>query len=356
MVALDGTGTGTGSSPEGEGDERPHSSLDLPLESGIGDEGGSSSCRADLALTTLQPVYLGFAFDVSGSMGKLDEPWHDPTLKWDPVVAATKAFFADASSSGIEASLSFFPTEDDRCDAESYDPLDVPLTPLPSERFAAAIDDITPESEDDWRGGTPTLAVTQATLAFLEDLAEASPAARYVYVLVSDGYPQGCDDDEEDNIETTVAAVADARDRILTYVVGVRNPPGGPDTVTNLNAVAEAGGSDRAFFVETGDPTQTASDFKAAIETIRANVASCTLAIPPPPNGEELDPDELNVTYNQLQLGYDQDCALTRGWRYDDPERPSSIVLCSEVCAQVQADPTRELAIEYGCDTRPAIP
>lgn len=316
---------------------------------------GTGDCSADLAGTMLQPIYLGFAFDVSGSMGKLDYPWHDPALKWEPVVAATKAFFADDTSSGIAASLSFFPAEDDRCDAESYAPPDVAMTPLPSDVFADAIDDVTPETSDDWRGGTPTLAVTQATLAMLDGLAGADPTGRYVFVLVSDGYPQGCDDDD-DAIEATVEAVAEVSDRVLTYVVGVANPPGGPDTVTNLDQIAVAGGSGQAFIVETGNAGQTAVDFKAAIEAIRSDVASCSLVIPESPDGQPLEPDRVNVTYDMMPLGYDPDCVTSAGWRYDDPDAPTRIELCPGVCEDVRAEPGREVTIEFGCETRPAIP
>ena len=55
----------------------------------------SGECTAEFAAAELRPVHLAFAFDVSGSMGKLDEPYHDPALKWRPVVAATRAFFED---------------------------------------------------------------------------------------------------------------------------------------------------------------------------------------------------------------------------------------------------------------------
>jgi hypothetical protein len=101
---------------------------------------GDPSCEATATgEARLEPVRLAFAFDVSGSMGKLDYPYHDPTLKWEPVVAATKAFFTDPASTGISASLTFFPIdadESERCDANSYDTPDVPMTALPSTAFS----------------------------------------------------------------------------------------------------------------------------------------------------------------------------------------------------------------------------
>lgn len=344
---------------DGSGATMPGFRLDLAA-------GGSSTaavseglpddqCTADLAGTELQPVYLAFAFDVSGSMGKLDDPWHDPTLKWEPVVAATKAFFADPSSVGFEASLTFFPAEDDRCDEASYDPPVVPMMALPSPLFGEAIDEVTPETSDDWRGGTPTLAVTEATLSQLQESVALRPGAQHVFVLVSDGYPQGCDD-EADDIENTVDAVTAARGDILTFVIGVQNPPGGPDAVTNLQAIAEAGGTGQAFIVETGSAEATATSFKAAVEAIRATVASCWLEIPTPPTGATFDPAKVNVNIDGSALGYDPTCEIAGSWRYDDPDAPAVVELCPDTCEQVQRSPTQNLEIAFGCDTQPAIP
>ena len=312
--------------------------LDVPSDThgAGGDAPGLDECSAELAETELQPVFLGVAFDVSGSMGELDEPWHDPKLKWEPVVAATKAFFGDDASTGITATMTFFPAEDDRCEEGTYELPDVPPTNLPSTVFAEAIEAITPESPDQWRGGTPTLAVTRGTLGMLRDLASKDPGARYVYVLISDGYPQGCGDDND--IQRTVDVVDEASAEISTYVIGVQNPPGGPESVENLDAIAVAGGSEHAFILETGDPEQTAADFAAAIEAIRASTISCVLPIPESPNGLPLDPSALNVRYDGVLLGYDPECADPQGWRYDDPEAPAFIELCEGVCADVKLD------------------
>ena len=44
---------------------------------------------------------------------------------------------------------------------------------------------------------------------------------------------------------------------IMTFVVGVANPPGdnAGDNLANLNVIAEAGGTESAFIVATGGPT-----------------------------------------------------------------------------------------------------
>lgn len=317
---------------------------------------GSSECSADFAAAELRPVHLAFAFDVSGSMGKLDFPYHDPALKWRPVVAATRAFFEDPSSAGISASLTFFPAADDRCDASSYTKPDVALTELPSDAFGAAIAAIDPKQPSDWRGGTPTLAVVRGNVEYLTALNESDPETLHALVLVTDGYPNGCDDDE---IASVADAIEAASARFPTYVIGVKNPAGGPDTVSDLESLAKAGSSEPAIFIDTGDAAQTAADLQAAIARIRERSVSCDAPIPPTPGGEPFDPQKVNVSMqlgsDASRLGYDPECEAAAGWRYDDADAPTAIVLCPTTCQAVQQDATAKLSVEFGCDTRPVV-
>ena len=319
---------------------------------------GGASCASESAEARLQPVYLAFAFDVSGSMGQGDFEWHDRALKWEPVVAATKAFFADASAVGISASLVFFPAETDICLSATYAEPDVPMTALPSPAFAAEIDRITPVTADDWRGGTPTTPVIEATIAYLQPLTQTDPSAVHAIVLVTDGYPQSCEAEGNSiaNVEAAVGAVATT---IPTYVIGVQNPPvaGAPDTVSDLNRVAVAGGTNAAFLIETGNAEQTAADLTAIINEIRQTSVSCSMEIPPPPAGMDFDPMRVNVSYTtgagaQIPLGYDDSCTAEHAWRYDDVANPSAILLCEVSCAAVQADAGARLSVEFGCSTR----
>src|SRR5690606_14699755 len=147
--------------------------------------------------------------------------------------------------------------------------------------------------EEDWIGGTPTLAVLSGLITYVE-AERASRPGRYAIVLVTDGYPQDCDDSSIESVAELAASVADT---IPTYVIGVANPPfdDAPDTVTNLAAVAEAGATGQAFLIDTGDPTQTAEDFRAAIDEIRGAAISCDVAIPEPPADRVFDERAVEV-------------------------------------------------------------
>jgi hypothetical protein len=320
---------------------------------GTGNAGGA--CASQNAEAKVLPVYLAFAFDVSGSMGKGDEDWHDRTLKWDPVVAATKAFFQDPASVGLTASLTFFPDSSDSCEDDQYLMPDVPLTPLPAGTFGTALDTI---GAQDWRGGTPTLHVVRGTIAFVQQQMQATPG-RYVIVLVTDGYPQSCDDNE---ISSVVGVVSNVASTIPTYVVGVQNPPipGAPESVTNLNQVAVAGGTDHAYIIDTGNPTQTTTDFKAAIDAIRGAAISCNVDIPPAPVGSQFDKQKVVVNYRSggttMALTYDAACSQNNAWHYDNPASPTQILLCDGTCEAIQSDPTGALAVEFACETKITVP
>ena len=339
-----------------------------------GSAGNPDVCATETATAELEPVYLAFAFDVSGSMGKGDYPWHDATLKWDPVVAATRAFFEDPASAGFEASLTAFPVdkddddddddddEDRRCEAASYAAPDVPMSALPSSEFGEALDQI---REGDWRGGTPTLAAVDGVFSFIDD-ASAERPGRYVLVLVTDGYPQGCDD-EDDSVDAVVEAVSAKADAVPTYVIGVANPPltdedgeTAPDTVSDLVRIAEAGGTDTAFLIDTGDPAKTSRDFSAAMAEIRGVTISCNLAIPSPPGGRTFEKDKVIVAYRSgastTELAYDPDCATQTGWHYDDVGAPTEVVLCEQSCGVVQTASDATLSVSFTCETVIDVP
>lgn len=333
----------------------------LPSGGNAGDA-GAQSCASATAEGELQQLALAFAFDVSGSMGKGDEPYHDKSLKWDPIVQASKAFFGSQDIARVSASLVFFPTddEDDRCDLESYVEPDVTLTPLPSAAFSEAIDAITPETEDDWRGGTPTLAVMQATIDYVRSVQEGGSTARHAIVLVTDGTPQGCSD-EEDSVDAVAEVVASVSDTIPIYVIGVANPvtdeePEPPDNVSSLNQIAASGGTREAFLIDTGNPTETAAKFSDIIQSIRSQGLSCEVTIPEPPNGMTFDQEMVNVSLSsdeaEQPLGYSADCSEPGTWHFDDVDVPTKIVLCDDTCELTKAADSPSLQVEFGCKRR----
>lgn len=333
----------------------------LPTRDDDPTDGGTPACASAATTGELQQLALAFAFDVSGSMGQGDEPYHDRQLKWEPIVQASKAFFGSTEVARVSASLVFFPAEDAKCEVASYEQPDVELTTLPAAAFGDAIDAVTPESEDDWRGGTPTLAVVRATIDYVQSLRDAGSTARHAIVLVTDGTPAGCAAD--DRIDGVAELVASVSDEIPIYVIGVANPvteeePDPPDNVSNLHQIAVSGGTESAYLVDTGNPEQTVNAFNQAIARIRSQGLSCEVEIPPPPSGKTFDKEAINVSLTtggiKTELGYSVDCSDTDAWRFDDPETPTQIVLCDDACGLTKSAADAALQVEFGCERRSA--
>lgn len=87
---------------------------------------------------------------------------------------------------------------------------------------------------------------------------------------------------------------------------------------------------------------------------------SCEWLIPPPPPGETLDPDLMNILFMQpdgtpMRIGRvasAADCALVEhGWYYDDPVSPTRVLLCPQTCDFVQDWEGSAMKILFGCET-----
>lgn len=86
---------------------------------------------------------------------------------------------------------------------------------------------------------------------------------------------------------------------------------------------------------------------------------ACEWTIPPPPAGEELDPDLINLEFiagdSSTAFGYvatAEDCGeLEDAWYYDDPRSPQRVLVCPETCAAIRAAPAPRLLVTFGCKT-----
>ena len=334
----------------------------------IGPNGTASACVTEVAAAALAPTNLVFMFDKSGSMGD-SATGFDPQKRWVPVSTGLKQFFADPYSNTLRASMQFFPQGDlpNPSDTEAQDVQQecsydyatpkVALTQASDAALVSAIDSMKPG------GGTPTLPALQGALAYAKQVAADRPGDKTAVVLVTDGEPgyymsgqfqPGC----ADNTVAGAAAAAkqgfEGTPAIPTYVIGV-----GPK-LDNLDTIAQAGGTASAIMVDAADPTKTKGDIVAALDSIRRREVSCDFSIPPPPAGEELDTNAVNVVLKAIDgteevLGYSKDCASTDGWRYDDPAAPKRILLCSAACDDARASSLGQITIAFGCKTRVAV-
>jgi hypothetical protein len=316
--------------------------------------GTTAACVTSVANARLQAANLVFMYDKSGSMGNPADGG-DPKVKWIPVGTGLKAFFGDPGSAGMSASLQFFPEGgnlDATCTYPYATPL-VPLTPLSDPKaFISAIDGTAPS------GGTPTLPALSGAIAYAQKVAQGHSDAKTVVVLVTDGEPgygvngtfvAGCTNNDIAHVAQAAKDALAATPSIATYVIGVGS------SLTKLDAIAQAGGTNKAFIVDVSDPAKTKGVFQGALNAVRSSTVTCDFSLPAPPSGEELDVDRVNVVVagasGQSTLTYSADCAGSSGWHYDDRAAPKKVELCPATCDAVRADPSAAIQIAFGCTT-----
>jgi hypothetical protein len=109
-------------------------------------------------------------------------------------------------------------------------------------------------------------------------------------------------------------------------------------------------------------------DFQAVFDALSTEVIggtqlACEFEIPPPPDGMEFNPDQVNLEFddgagNVLPIGRVDsaaDCAgVAHGWYYDDPIDPQLILVCPQTCELMQMSQDGSIAIAFGCDSVPA--
>jgi hypothetical protein len=297
------------------------------------------ACVGSTAQSHLVPVSLVVMLDRSGSMG--DGINGDPKLKWQPVTDALKAFFEDPASTGVSASLHYFPGSD-MCNPDAYYTPAVSLRSLPDLAFRMSMDMTVP------MGSTPTLPAVTGAIQYAQDAQAMDTTQRLAIVLVTDGDPDSCNS----SVANVSLALSMVQKTIPTYVIGV-----GQDLMS-LNNLATAGGTGSPTLVAVGDPTTTKTQFLAALDSIRGLVLSCDFPIPAAPVGQTIDFTQVNVTFTpslSMQpelLPYDKDCSSgLAGWRYDDPMKPTQVELCPPSCAAARTDRDARIDLLFGCTT-----
>ncbi|HYP88966.1 MAG TPA: vWA domain-containing protein, partial [Polyangiaceae bacterium] len=347
--------------------------LNIPT-GGVADGGGGDRAAPDGAVCDAQvreghrvPVDMYFLVDSSGSMD--DEVAGGS--KWDVVSNALIGFLQDPRSAGTGAGIGYFPvdtgscssgkpgcfcipiinlciaTEGGACEASDYSAPAVSLA-IPAQT-ATIVADI---QAHELGGGTPTRPALEGALTYLTDWATQHPERKSVLVLATDGEPVDCDQNTPQDAANVAASALSGPSQIRTFVIGVGS------SLTNLDLVAQAGGTDHAFLVDTGG--DVAKDFADALDQIRGSAASCDFSIPSESSGSEaVDPKKVNVSYIpsgstiptrvlQTSQGDPSNCDSDGGWYYDDPAAPTTIKLCDATC---EALSTGTIQVEFGCDT-----
>jgi hypothetical protein len=355
---------------------------------GVVDE--DAACGTGMANAALRPVNMLVMFDRSGSM--LDctdgsnpdngEMCAVPT-RWDVASAALKGFFSSPGAADLGVALRFFPHDspavgcsggnNGQCDEQACSQVlvdmgtllaDVAPTDMHEGDLIAAVDASIPMQGGMMGGGsqgTPIYAALSGALIWATAYQQANPDQRTIVVFVTDGEPNGCNEDFDDIADLAADALADAG--VSTYMIGLTDVNGMGVNQDDMDQVADAGGTTQSFFVSDGvDATQQLID---TFNQIRGMAIACNFPVPESTtSGVAIDPTMINVNYTpgggtEVPLGIvasAADCGMQQAWYYDDPADPSTIILCPSACDTVTADPNATIQILAGCAPRPPEP
>jgi len=331
-------GADTGDSPAAP--DASDASVDMVIlpESSPVDGTSFDACATESIPVELLPLDLIVMLDQSGSM---------TGAKWQSVTSALSGFVAANASPDLGMGLQYFPLPGaDVCDYQAYMSPEVPIAPL-DQNASAITGSLAAHTPD---GETPTLPALQGAFAYAQAWIAAHPDHTAVVVLATDGEPNVCASTIT-NVSQAASVAYNNPPHVRTFVIGVGK------SLTSLDEVAVAGGSDHAFLVDDASQS-TQQQFLAALTEIRGTALPCELPIPQPEGGT-IDYNRVNVIYSS---GADEDilprvadaaaCVQTpSGWYYDDTGGARRVVLCPQACESVRSDTQGRVDLVFGCTT-----
>ncbi len=204
-------------------------------------------------------------------------------------------------------------------------------------------------------GATPTGPALSGALEHAQLWAEQHPERQVVTVLATDGFPTVCQPLELPELAGLASAALSGARSVRTFVIGVFGDLDA-DGQQRLDAIASAGGSDRALVVDTA--SSLAVDFLAALNVIRSTAVSCDFQLD---SDAGLNFDRVNLrvrdeaggTRSLLNVGDASACGSGDGWYYvrDAAGAPAQLSVCPATCTAFQGERAR-VDLEIGCATR----
>ena len=277
---VDGSSSGNSSSGA--------SSTSASSSGGFGSSGASTSSSSGSVADAnpancIAPVDMYIMFDRSGSMGADCNIGDSTSSKWCRAITALSGYFKSAGAKDQGAALQMFPLpnhSDNSCSTgDDYHVAAAPATgyqTLPSNAFDALL------NADDPDGNTPTEAAIRGISRFTA--ANRRGGRVTIGILITDGNPNGCNEDLTDL--SNLLQAHHAATQVRTYVIGMQgasfdnleeiaqggNAPLHPDTVGAItDACGDGAGPCRHWNVGDGDPTV----FAAALAAIQESADGC---------------------------------------------------------------------------------
>jgi len=319
--------------------------------------GGScevASCSLTTATTKLQPVNMYILMDNSMSMASAGF--------WTPAKAAISSFFKNPDAAGLNVALRFFGGDPvSGCDdtACSIDACAVPKVSLgtltPANTSYDAQENLlvtTLDAQTTGFNGTPIYPAIGGLVKWATEYSIAHPGGQEIAVFLTDGAPYGGCKADWVAIRKLASDAYDAQG-VLTYVIGF---PGANQT--DLNALAAAGHTGSAFYIDTTNPAQLETGLLNALDAIRGGTVACKITLP---NATNIDPNDITVTlrpttgetFATSQVSSLTACTgKTDEWYLDSNTAPTTIILCPASCTEAQAGGGAELDVTAGCPVK----
>lgn len=333
----------------------------------------TSSCAGWKTEVESLPALLQLVVDVSGSMNE-EAPGPGDESKWELTREALRDALdglPDTTGVGVlyypnrDTSRSSRPREITAC-VRTNELIPMALLGAPGsshrDQIDASLNRVRPN------GATPTHDAFY--YAFENGLEPSTLPGNRFMLLITDGAPtlaRECVGDGRTPVDTDpiIAEIQRARDEgVRTFIIGspgseVSLGGSNEDARPWLSRAAMVGGTAKDGCTENGpnfchfDMTQV-SDFGAALRDglaqIAGQIVSCVYDIPPPPSGQSINREAINVVVSsssgdaQLVLRDDMgDC--TEGWKLENDQ----VVLCEATCNRAKSDESARVQLLFGC-------
>jgi hypothetical protein len=380
VAGLTGACSGSGDSANGGAGASNGAGASGPVFSGTGSTGtgpgGFTKCTG-FAVGSEQAVQTGpldiyLVFDRTASMGTDC----DFTPGTNPPVAskACYATYAVAEyfmtpTTDTRLAFQFMSLSADDCNGGPYATPLIDMTQLP----VAANDPLVQAiSNENFAGGIGThiegaiRGISSYTIN--HDRTVGAPAGRTtIGILMTDGDPNGCDENIDNLVQLVQNHAAASGGAVKMFFIGETGA-----TLANLERYAVPGGANphpdfcgagpnpcHYWDVGNGDPAAFASAMASIVgQATVYHPLPCTYLVPPPPQGQTLDPNKVNVSFNITGADptrvYKVDSQSTcdpdvGGWYYDNPAQPTQILLCQKSCAAAEGQSGVSIDVEFGC-------
>jgi hypothetical protein len=382
--------SGAGGNPGGDSGSSIDSSLDAGggLDTGTGQDSDGfdpdAGCVGETVQAQLLRSNLLVVLDRSGSMNcnapptQSYEQCHKDPNPIDPAKPTKLDVTRDALLDAIQALEASRPlpsvgmllfSSDGKCGVPAQP--NVPVAPLSgnpaADKQLQAIQQVLGSAVA--KGSTPMIAALESAWTAMRQQAAALEGNRFV-VLLTDG-AEMCQ--KQAKASAVQHAAEAAKEGIRTFVLGVPGSEperaflsqlafgGGTPSAPNCNHAGDTADVGNCHMDMTLPNMDFPSELKKNLAAISGQAIACSLKIPAPPNGSELDYNLVNVVYasgqgvkRSLQRNDSKACSdpSNQGWQYADNN--TRIELCAGACATVRADETATVSIVLGCKTNEA--